>query len=443
MSQQINQTTPGMVIIGAGHCGGRAALALREMGWTGSISLIGEESILPYERPPLSKSVLTSQEEAEQLLPSLQLADAEAYANAGIAVFLDTRVELIDRATNTVVLHNGVKLVYHRLLLATGGKARSLNLPGADAGHVFTLRTFSDAKLIKAQLTPGKRVILIGGGFIGLELASSARESGCQVDVIEGAARLLGRAVPESIAAEVLALHQKHETTMSLSAQPAGILHHQDGSMTLELADGTQKQADMIIIGIGMVPCTSLARQAGLVVDQGIVVDRLLCTSDPVIFAAGDVCQFPSVTGAVTGAVTEAGNAVAQANVALIRQETWHNAETQAAVVAGNMLGAEMEYAHIPWFWSDQYDHTLQVCGEPAYGVTSVTRRLEQGGLLIFFMSADGTLVAGSGFGVASGKNGVSKDLKLVRKLVENHARIAPELLENPAYSLKKLLSEG
>ena len=418
MSQQINQTTPGMVIIGAGHCGGRAALALREMGWTGSISLIGEESILPYERPPLSKSVLTSQEEAEQLLPSLQLADAEAYANAGIAVFLDTRVELIDRATNTVVLHNGVKLVYHRLLLATGGKARSLNLPGADAGHVFTLRTFSDAKLIKAQLTPGKRVILIGGGFIGLELASSARESGCQVDVIEGAARLLGRAVPESIAAEVLALHQKHETTMSLSAQPAGILHHQDGS-------------------------TSLARQAGLVVDQGIVVDRLLCTSDPVIFAAGDVCQFPSVTGAVTGAVTEAGNAVAQANVALIRQETWHNAETQAAVVAGNMLGAEMEYAHIPWFWSDQYDHTLQVCGEPAYGVTSVTRRLEQGGLLIFFMSADGTLVAGSGFGVASGKNGVSKDLKLVRKLVENHARIAPELLENPAYSLKKLLSEG
>lgn len=406
-----------MVIIGAGHCGGRVALALRGMGWNGAITLIGEETILPYERPPLSKSVLAGQME----MTGIQLADEAAYRAADIGLRLDATVHAIDRVAKTVFLESGESIEYSCLLLATGGSARQLSIPGAMHPQVLSLRTHADAMQIKSHLKAGNRVILIGGGFIGLEVASTARDAGCTVDVIEGAPRLLSRAVPESIAARVLALHGKRGTQISLGSQPVEIRHQADGSLALVLADGSSKAADLIVAGVGMLPRTELAKQSGLTVEQGIVVDGQLRTSDAAIFAAGDVCQFPS---ALSGA--------------LIRQETWHNAETQASVVAANMLGAETSYVELPWFWSDQYDHTLQVCGEPGHGVSSVTRLLEGDGILIFFLDTDGRLVGGSGFGQASA---VTKDLKIMRKLVEKRALIAADLLQNPAQSLKKLLS--
>lgn len=406
-----------MVIIGAGHCGGRVALALRGMGWNGAITLIGEETMLPYERPPLSKSVLAGQME----MTGIQLADEAAYQAADIRLRLDAKVHAIDRVAKTVSLESGESIRYACLLLATGGSARQLSIPGAVHPQVLSLRTHADAMQIKSHLKAGSRVILIGGGFIGLEVASTARDAGCTVDVIEGAPRLLGRAVPESIAAKVLALHGKRGTQISLGSQPVEIRHQADGSLELVFADGSSKPADLIVVGVGMLPRTELAKQSGLVVEQGIVVDGQLRTSDAAIFAAGDVCQFPS---ALSGA--------------LIRQETWHNAETQASVVAANMLGAETHYLELPWFWSDQYDHTLQVCGEPGHAVSSVTRLLEGDGILIFFLDAEGRLVGGSGFGQASA---VTKDLKIMRKLVEKRALIAAELLQNPEQSLKKLLS--
>ena len=407
----------GMVIIGAGHCGGRAALALRGLGWDGAITLIGDEDNLPYERPPLSKGVLFGGAE----LSGLHLADATAYREAGIRVCLSSAVRTIDRSNHTVLLENGEPIPYARLLLATGGRARQLAIPGALDPQVLSLRTHDDALSIKRHLRDGSRVVLIGGGFIGLEVAASARASGCQVDVIEGAARLLGRAVPEAIAARVLQLHARHGTQITFGAQPVEIRRQDDGALLLLFADGSSKTADLIVVGVGMLPRTELARDCGLVVEQGIVVDGQLRTSDAAIFAAGDVCQFPS---ALTGA--------------LIRQETWHNAETQAGVAAANMLGAQTAYAELPWFWSDQYDHTLQVCGEPAHGVSTVTRLLEQDGVLIFFLDGAGKLVGGSGFGPASL---VTKDLKLMRKLVELGAYPAPALLQDPAAPLKKLLS--
>ena len=407
----------GMVIIGAGHCGGRAALTLRSMGWLGAITLIGEEALLPYERPPLSKAILSGDTD----LSALQLADAAAYLASDISLRLDAKVHALDRAAKTVVLESGETIPYACLLLATGGAARQLSIPGALHRQVVSLRTHADALHIKSHLKPGSRVILIGGGFIGLEVAATARAAGCSVDVIEGAARLLGRAVPESIAAQVLALHGRHGTQIALGAQPVEIRHQGDGSLELVFADGAFKAADLIVVGVGMLPRTELARQAGLTVEQGIVVDGQLRTSDAAIFAAGDVCQFPS---SLSGA--------------LIRQETWHNAETQASVVAANMLGAETAYVELPWFWSDQYDHTLQVCGEPGHAASSVTRLTGDDGIFIFFQDAEGRLVGGSGFGPASV---VTKDLKIMRKLVEKGARIAPELLQDPEQSLKKMLS--
>ena len=407
----------GMVIIGAGHCGGRAALALRGLGWDGPITLIGDEDNLPYERPPLSKGVLSGDAE----LSGMHLADADAYREAGIRLCLNTPVRRIDRQAHSVTLDGGATIPYARLLLATGGRARQLAIPGADDAQVLSLRTHADALGIKNHLRPGSRVLLIGGGFIGLEVAASARSAGCQVDVIEGAARLLGRAVPEAIAARVLQLHARHGTRILFGAQPVEIERQPDGTLVLLCADGSRTVADLIVVGVGMLPRTELARDCGLDVQQGIVVDGQLRTSDGAIFAAGDVCQFPS---ALSGA--------------LIRQETWHNAETQAGVAAANMLGGAKAYVNAPWFWSDQYDHTLQVCGEPGHGISSVTRLLGDSGILIFYLDADGRLVGGSGFGPASA---VSKDLKLMRKLVEQRATVTPGQLQDPAAGLKKILA--
>jgi 3-phenylpropionate/trans-cinnamate dioxygenase ferredoxin reductase subunit len=403
----------GMVVIGAGHCGGRAALALRTQGWTGAITLIGEETVMPYERPALSKAVL-----AGSVLPeALHLADAAAYAQAGITLMLGAKVADIDRAPRCVTLYDGAIVPYRRLLLATGGAARTLQIPGAADARVLALRTQADALRIRAQLRPGARVILIGGGFIGLEVAASARGLGCAVDVIEGAPRLLGRAVPSAIAARVQALHAANGTRIHCGVRPEAIRPGADGALELLLIDGTVLPADLIVAGIGMVPRTELALRAGLAVEQGIVVDAHLRTSDPAIFAAGDVCQFPSPSCG-----------------APIRQETWHNAETQAAVAAANMLGADQPYRQTPWFWSDQYDHTLQVCGEPDRATTSVER---DGGatLMQFFLDDDGALVGASGFGPA----GAAKELKLMCKLVEQGARPAPALLRDPAHPLKAL----
>ncbi len=407
----------GMLIVGAGHCGGRAALALRGLGWEGAITLVGEEALPPYERPPLSKSVLLGDTDMD----GMQLAGRDAYLAAGIALRLDASVAAIDRAARTVTLRDGETLRYRSLLLATGGSARQLSIPGAGHERVLSLRTHADALRIKAQLRPGARVVLIGGGFIGLEVAASARAAGCSVDVVEGAPRLLGRAVPESVAARVLALHGRRGTRIRCGAQPLEILHRADGGVELLLTGGERLAADLIVVGIGMAPRIELAQQCGLEVGQGIVVDAQLRSSDAAIFAAGDVCQFPS---ALSGAS--------------LRQETWHNAETQAGVAAANMLGGAVDYVDAPWFWSDQYDHTLQVCGEPGQAASCATRVVDDGAILLFYLDADGRLVGASGFGPAGV---VTKDLKIMRKLVERRARLDPALLENPAQPLKKMLS--
>lgn len=407
----------GMVIIGAGHCGGRAALSLRESGWQGDITLIGEEVLLPYERPALSKGLLAGLVELEDL----HLMDRSGWLAAGIQLRLGQRVEAIDRQNKTVRLSDGELIHFHRLLLATGGKARLLTIAGSDHPNVVTLRNHADAMTLKARLKPDSRVVVIGGGFIGLEIAATACDMGCDVTLVEGSDRLLSRAVPPVIACRVQILHQQRGVTLSFGCLPEEILHFADGSSEIVLQNGCHIKADIVIAGVGMLPCTELAKAAGLDVEQGILVDNLLRTRDPDIYAAGDVCQFPAVLSGKH-----------------LRQETWLNAETQARLAAVNMAGGTEPYQALPWFWSDQYDHTLQVCGEPSLAVKTIVRTLADNGLLIFYLNADDQLVGCSGFGL---QRAVNKELKIARKLVERQSKIDFNLLSDGNLPLKKCLS--
>ncbi len=409
-------TTPSMVIVGAGHCGGRAAQALRESGWTGAIDLIGQERHAPYERPSLSKELLTGQKTPSACL----LRDSQAMIDDGIRLHTQ-RVAAIDTAGKTVTLANRQVLPYRRLLLATGGTARGLDIPGADLPEVLTLRTLDDALLLAPRLGASSRLLVIGGGFIGLEVAASARRMGTQVTLVEGAGRLLGRAVPTDIAERVLALHRGQGVDVRLGVLPVAIEPRAGAGLRVQLDDGAALDVDTVLVGIGMQPATELARAAGLKVGRGIVVDAGLRTSAPDVFAAGDVVEFPSTLSGLP-----------------IRQETWFNAETQARVAACNMLGGDEVCDQLPWFWSDQYEHQLQVCGEPALGLNRASRDLGAGDRIDFHLDAQGCIVGMSAWGQVARS---AREFKLARLLVERRLAIDPLALADPAVKLKSLLS--
>jgi 3-phenylpropionate/trans-cinnamate dioxygenase ferredoxin reductase subunit len=311
-----------MAIVDAGHVGGRAAQALRESGWQGTIALIGAEPHLPYERPPLSKGLLTGEREAAQC----QLRTWGAWQQGNVEHIVAT-VKAITPVTREVHLADGRIILYQALLLATGGHVRRLAIPGSGLDGVLTLRTLDDAAAIAPRLAPDARVVIIGGGFIGLEVAASARLRGCRVCVFEGAPRLLGRAVPATIAARVHALHESRGVEVRVNTAPTAIEHTPEGALAVTLANGDVLKADTVIIGIGIDPADQLAREAGLAVQRGVVVNAELETSAPGVYAAGDVAIFPS-----------------RLSGRPIRQETWHNAETQAHVAARNMLSAREKY---------------------------------------------------------------------------------------------------
>ena len=406
-----------MVIVGAGHVGGRAALALREFGWQGRIVMIGAEAHLPYERPPLSKQLLTGEREATHC----HLRTRDAWQTDRIEHVI-AHVAAIAPDTREVHLKDGRHIAYEALLLATGGHVRRLSIAGADLDGVCTLRTLDDAARIASKLVPGARVLIVGGGFIGLEAAASARKRGCDVCVIEGASRLLGRAVPADIADEVRRLHERNGVDVRIGVAPLAIERMANDALHIALSDGGSIIVDCVIVGIGIEPADELARDAGLAVNRGVIVNGELETSAPGIFAAGDIAIHPS---RFTGAP--------------IRQETWHNAESQARIAARNMLGAHAVYDEVPWFWSDQYDHQLQVAGEPSLGERTVERLLGDAGSIGFHFDANGSLVSASGFGTTCA---IAKDMKLARMLVERGLAPAAELLSDATIRLKTLLQE-
>lgn len=407
-----------MVIVGAGHVGGRAAQALREFGWREGIVLIGDEPHLPYERPPLSKGLLIGNRDGA----SCALRPPESYERDGIALVVEAVVN-IDMAEHRVALASGPTIAFGALLLATGGRPRRLAIPGADLPGVMTLRTLNDATALAARLAPGARILIVGGGFIGLEVAAAARLRGCEVVLVEGADRLMGRAVPEPIASRALALHRSRDVDIRLQTVPSEITPRDGGALGLSLSDGSELTAGSVVVGIGIEPAIELARDAGLACNRGILVDAMLATSRPGIYAAGDVAEFPSPLSGQP-----------------IRQESWYNAETQARTAARNMLGGSEAYGATPWLWSDQYDHVVQIAGEPSLGVATVIRAPGESAQIHFHLDGEGSLVGASGFGPVSL---MAREFLLARKLVERRLRPRSAELGDTTVALKSLLRTG
>lgn len=401
-------TAPGMIIIGAGKAAAHAIVGLRDKGWKEAITLIGEEAHPPYDRPPLSKSAISADAEPKPAY----ILDQSLLASLGVTFLAGEPADAIDRAERAVSLAGGRSIPYLKLLLATGARPRRLD--GAE--HWHTLRGLEDSIALRADLRPGRRVLVVGGGFIGLELAASASARGCDVTVVEEQARILKRGVCLSIADAVARRHAEAGVEIVTGARIASFAR--DGVI---LADGRRVVADVTVAGIGAVPETELARRSGLAVENGIACDATLRTSDPDIYAAGDCCSFPH---ALYGGRR-------------IRLESWRAAQAQGALAAENMLGAERSYEDVPWFWSDQYELTLQIAGLPLDGAQEVTRPLKDGAFVEFALDADGRLVSASGIGRG---NVIARDVRLAEMLIARRSRPDPAQLADPATGLKSLL---
>jgi 3-phenylpropionate/trans-cinnamate dioxygenase ferredoxin reductase subunit len=404
-----------IVIVGAGHAGVRAAHTLRAEGWMGKLILLCAEPDMPYERPPLSKTVLLNEKSMEEC----RLFDLTWYRDNEIDLRLGATVSQIRRAEQTVVLDDGSSIQYHRLLLATGAAARRLLIPGATLPGVQYLRSGADALCLKERFGTPKRVVVIGGGFIGLEVAASAISRGCEVTVIELGQRLLQRGVPAPVATRLEAKHRDAGVDLRLGTGVDEIVGREQVEAVV-LANGERVECDIVVVGVGAVPRVELAEAAGLDIENGIVVDETLRTSDPAIFAAGDAVSFPH---------RHFGRR--------IRLESWKNAEDQGAIVARNMLGKSETYSEVPWFWSDQYNLTIQVAGILALGTTVVQREVSADATLYFDLDADGVIVGASGVGTGTA---VGRDIRIAQMLIARRACPAPERLADPTCKLKLLL---
>lgn len=414
-------TAPGMVIVGAGEAGARAALALREHGWAGTVTLIGEEATAPYERPPLSKAVMTASEDPLATV----IATHDRLLEAGIEFRHDCRVTgidrdgrraILDRDERQAILDRGGSVPYAKLLLATGSRPRRLDIEGS--ANALYLRTFADAVALRARLPRGAHLVVVGGGFIGLEVAASAVARGCRVTLLEAGPRILMRGVPVELAARVAELHRDAGVELRVGVRIEAF--RMVGRSEVVVADGREIACDGVVVGIGAVPETALAAGCGLAVEDGVRVDATLQTSDPDIFAAGDCCSFPS----------------AHYDGRRLRLEAWRNAQAQGTLAARNMLGEAVAYDAVPWFWSDQYDQTLQVAGLPGAGRRTVQRDTGDASLLFFHLAEDGTLVAASGLGSLS----LSKDIRVAEMLIARRAKPDPVALASRATRLRSLL---
>jgi NADPH-dependent 2,4-dienoyl-CoA reductase/sulfur reductase-like enzyme len=401
-------TTDAIVIVGAGHAGGRAAEALRAAGVGAPIHLVGAERHPPYERPPLSKELLTGRLAVEKTY----IQPATFWAEHAIALHLGAPAVALDRAARQVRLGDGGVLDYATLVLATGARPRRLTVPGADSPRVRYLRDIEDTHAIQAALGPAKRLAIVGAGVIGLEVAASARALGAAVTVVEVAPLPLGRVVDPLVGEWFLALHRRHGVEMRMSERLVAI-RDSDAGVTLELAAGAPVDADLVVIGIGVVPNLELARDAGLAVDDGIVVDQFGRTADPAIFAVGDVARafHPSLGRHA-------------------RLEAWRNAENQPRAVARVIAGGSEPYDEVPWMWSDQYDVNLQVAGLPR----AVDRTVRRGGDDKFTLIQ---LSGGAVVGAITVNQG--RDMRPLQQLIAKAAAVDPERLADPAVPLAQI----
>ncbi|MDG1133666.1 MAG: FAD-dependent oxidoreductase [Pseudomonadales bacterium] len=399
----------GIVIIGAGHAAGQAAASLRQAKFEGSITIIGDEAHVPYQRPPLSKQYLAGTQVADKVY----LRAEKFYADKDIQLMLDTRATQIDPGTKTINLDNGETIAYEKLLISTGSRPRKLSIEGSDLSGIHYLRTMDDVDGIRADVKPGANLVIVGGGYIGLEVAAVGIELGMNVHVLEMEERILQRVTTPEMSAYYHKLHSDRGVHIHTQTGVTGFSGN--GKVENVLCGDESFAADIVIVGIGIIPNIEIAEEAGIHCDNGIVVDDHCCTSDPDIYAAGDCTNHP--------------NPLMNKR---LRLESVPNAMDQARVSTANMLGDDKVYAAIPWFWSDQYELKLQMVGFSADGDSQVLRGdMENHQFAIFYLK-DGKVVA------ADAVNS-PKEFMLCKQLVGKPAD--PAQLADPETDLKSLLS--
>ena len=406
-----------IVIIGAGQAGVQAAEALRAGGFAGTITLLGNEPHGPYHRPPLSKAWLAGEMDAAQLV----MRAPEMLARKGITLRTDTTVTAIDRATQTVHLADGSALPYTGLVLATGATPRNLPLPGGNAPGVLALRGRDDASAIAERMAlcinQQQPVVVIGGGFIGLEVAATARKKGLTVTVLEAAPRLLGRVLAPVLSDWYAELHRSHGVQLVLGAQITAIEAGADGAVAgVRLTDGIVLPAGLVVVGIGVTANDELARAAGLDCDRGIVVDACGRTSDPQIVAAGDCTARRLADGS------------------LLRLESVQNATEQGKSAAAALLGQDRAFTATPWFWSDQYDKKLQMAGlSTGADHWAVRGDMAAGSFSVYHFRGERLLAVDS--------VSATKDHLQARKLLDAGVSPSPAQAADAGFDLASLLS--
>jgi 3-phenylpropionate/trans-cinnamate dioxygenase ferredoxin reductase subunit len=400
------------VIVGAGHAGGTAAGQLRHNGWAGPIVLIGDEPIPPYQRPPLSKAWLKGEADAE----SLALRPPEFYAEEKIELRLGERVERLDTIGCRVLLKGGEAVAYDKLILATGARARRLALPGAELEGVLELRTAADAERLKSVLGPGKRMAVIGGGYIGLEAAASARALGAEVIVVEREPRLLARVACSALSEFFLTCHRRHGVTFALSADIAAIEGEGGRVSGIRFFNGDPVACDVVLVGVGAIPNDDLAREAGIDCDNGILVDLAARTSDASVWAIGDCTRRPLPIYGEMG-----------------RLESVPNALEQAKQAAADLTARPPPPGEVPWFWSDQYDLKLQIAGLPLHADETVIRGEPRfGHFAVFHLTREGRVQC---------VEAVNSPAEFMggRLLIGSRKPVAPERLRDMSIPMKQV----
>ena len=353
------------VIVGAGQAGAWAGVSLRQAGFAGRILLLGAEPHRPYERPPLSKSVLTAPEEPAPAL----FHPHGRYEALGIELRLGVAAVALDPGARRLLLADGTELRWDRLLLATGGQARRLTVPGGE--HALLLRSLEQARAIRARLAAARQVVCIGAGVIGLEIAASARVRGAAVTVLEAAARPMGRSVSAEGAAFVAALHRTQGVDLRCGVGVAAIEVAADGRACVTGSDGCAFPADLVVAGVGMERATALAEAGGIATDNGVLVDALAATATPGVFAAGDAAAFD------------------HPRFGRLRLESWRHAQNHGIAAGRAMAGVGTAYDDIPWFWTDQFGMNLQVAGLPWLAATTLVRACTQDRFVALHLDAE------------------------------------------------------
>jgi 3-phenylpropionate/trans-cinnamate dioxygenase ferredoxin reductase component len=399
------------IIVGAGQAGGWAAIAMRQAGYSGRILLVGDEPWRPYERPPLSKAMLTDEPEP----PAAFFHAAERYDEQGIELLLGTTVAELDPAAQCIRLSDGQRLDYDRVLLTVGGRARHLPVPGGE--KAYYLRTIEDARQIRARLTTARSVVCIGAGVIGLEIASSAHQRGAQVTVLEALPRAMGRSVSPEGARFIETLHRDAGVALHFGVIVDAIEDVAGGAFRVHCRGGGEFASDMVVAGVGMQRNLALAEHAGLTLEGGIVVDEFGRTSAPGVYAAGDVAAFHHPLFDRR-----------------LRLESWRHAQNHGIAVGKAMCGDAPAYDDIPWFWTDQHGANLQVAGLPADAARTVVRANAPPGVFTAVHLAEDNSV----IGVTAANN--PREIRAGQALIKARRPVDPQLLADPGVPLQRLI---